>query len=313
MYYQGALLTGTVIKIFGRFYTVEYNGQRINSTLRGRLRKDKRLEKYSEAVSVGDLVDFKMDIDGSGAIEHVHDRRNVFTRKYKDSNRDDLIAANIDQIVVIQSFGKPRLNLRFVDRLLVRGIKEGIPVLLCVNKLDLADDETEIIEEYYQGYKLPLILTSAVTGKGLDDLKSALTGRLSILIGNSGVGKTSILNGIYPGLDLRTTEVSEHTGKGRHTTTNVEMFRLEGDTRIIDTPGLREFGLMDIEPNELGIYFMEFSKYARKCGFSPCTHEHEPGCEVKKRVEKGKISEDRYISYLNILATLKEYYANRYR
>ncbi len=307
-------MTATVVKIFGRFYTVEYEGRRINSTLRGRLRKDKRLEKYSEAVVVGDIVDFELDRDGSGVIELVHDRRNVFTRKYKDSDRDDLIAANIDQIVVMQSFGKPRLNLRFVDRLLVRGIKEGIPVLLCVNKMDLAEDkDTGLLEEYYSGYDLTAILTSALNGDGLDELKTALSGRLSILIGNSGVGKTSILNGMYPGLDLRTTEVSEHTGKGRHTTTNVEMFRLEGDTRIIDTPGLREFGLMDIEPEELGIYFMEFGKYARKCGFSPCTHEHEPNCEIKKRVEKGKISEDRYISYLNILATLKDYYENRYR
>ncbi len=307
-------MTGTVIKVFGRFYTVEFDGRRINSTLRGRLRKDKRLEKYSEAVAVGDVVEFELDNDDTGAIESVHDRRNVFTRKYKDSDRDDLIAANIDQIVVIQCFATPRLNLRFVDRLLVRGNKEGIPVLLCANKHDLAGDgDIEMLRDYYRGYDLDVILTSAVNGEGLDELKSAFSGRLSILIGNSGVGKTSILNSIFPGLDLRTTEVSESTGKGRHTTTNVEMFRLEGDTRIIDTPGLREFGLMDIEPEELGIYFMEFGKYARKCGFSPCTHEHEPNCEIKKQVEKGKISEERYISYLNILATLKDYYENRYR
>ncbi len=307
-------MRGTVTKIFGRYYTVEYEGQSIISTLRGRLRKDKRLEKYSEPVAVGDIVDFEMEKDGSGAIELVHERRNIFTRKYKDSDRDDLIAANIDQIVVMQCFGKPRLNLRFVDRLLVRGSREGIPVLLCVNKLDLAEDcDIAILNDYYRGYDLGIMLTSAVTGKGLDGLKKALEGGLSIMIGNSGVGKTSILNRMYPGLDLRTTEVSEHTGKGRHTTTNVEMFRLEGDTRIIDTPGLREFGLMDIEPEELGIYFMEFGKYARKCGFSPCTHEHEPDCEIKKRVEKGKISEERYISYLNILSTLRDYYKNRYR
>ncbi len=307
-------MTGTVIKIFGRFYTVEYEGRRINSTLRGRLRKDKRLEKYSEAVAVGDIVDFELDKDDTGAIGLVHERRNVFTRKYKDSDRDDLIAANIDQIVVIQCFGKPRMNLRFVDRLLVRGNKEGIPVLLCVNKHDLAEDgDLEFLNDYYRGYDLAVILTSAMKGEGLDELKTALSGRLSILIGNSGVGKTSILNGIFPGLELKTTEVSESTGKGRHTTTNVEMFLLEGDTKIIDTPGLREFGLMDIEPEELGIYFMEFGKYARKCGFSPCTHEHEPNCEIKKQVEKGKISEERYVSYLNILATLRDYFDNRYR
>jgi ribosome biogenesis GTPase / thiamine phosphate phosphatase len=307
-------LTGTVVKIFGKYYTVERGGDLINSTLRGRMRKDKSLEKYSEPVAVGDVVEFEHEPDGEGAIASVVERRNVFSRRYKESDRDDLIAANLDQIVVIQSFGTPRLNLRFVDRLLVRGIKEGIPVLLCVNKTDLADgDEVEGLASYYLGYDLNLARVSARTGEGLEGFKAGLTGKLSILIGNSGVGKTSLLNAMYPGLDLRTTEVSDSTGKGRHTTTNVEMFRLDDGARIIDTPGLREFGLMDIEPEELGIYFMEFGRYAAKCGFSPCTHDHEPGCEVKKRVEKGKISPDRYVSYLNILATLKEYYKNRYR
>jgi ribosome biogenesis GTPase len=118
---------------------------------------------------------------------------------------------------------------------------------------------------------------------------------------------------MYPDLDLHTREVSESTGKGRHATTNVEMFRLEHDTRIIDTPGLREFGLVDIEPRELGGYFMEFGRYADRCNYSPCTHDHEPGCEVKRLVEEGTISEERYVSYLNILASLREYQENRYR
>lgn len=307
-------MTGIIIKSFGKYYTIEYEGRTINCTLRGKLRKDKRLEKYSEPVAVGDIVEFEPDGEGEGAIELVHERRNTFTRRYKDSDRDDLIAANLDRIVVIQGFSKPRLNLRFVDRLLVRGEKEEIPVLLCVNKLDLAgDDEISGLHAYYRGYDLAMMMVSAKTGEGLDGLKNALTGKLSILIGNSGVGKTSLLNGIYPDLDLRTTEVSESTGKGRHTTTNVEMFRLDGKTRIIDTPGLREFGLMDIEPPELGIYFMEFGRLSSKCSFSPCTHDHEPGCEIKKQVEKGNISEERYVSYLNILSTLRDYYNNRYR
>jgi ribosome biogenesis GTPase / thiamine phosphate phosphatase len=307
-------LIGTVVKSYGKYYTIEYEGRNINCTLRGRLRKDKRLEKYSEPVAVGDIVEFELDSEGAGAIELVRERINTFTRRYKDSDHDDLIAANLDRIVVIQGFGKPRLNLRFVDRLLVRGEKEGIPVLLCVNKLDLAgNNDIDGLHAYYRGYDPEIMLMSAITGEGLDGLKNALTGKLSILIGNSGVGKSSLLNGMYPDLDLRTTEVSESTGKGRHTTTNVEMFRLDGDTRIIDTPGLREFGLMDIEPHELGIYFMEFGTLSGKCGFSPCTHDHEPECEIKKQVEQGKISEERYISYLNILATLKDYYDNRYR
>lgn len=307
-------MTGTVIKSFGKYYTIEYDGRKINCTLRGRLRKDERLKKYSEPVAVGDIVEFVLDGEGSGAIELVLERRNTFTRRYKDSDKNDLIAANLDQMVVIQCFSKPRLNLRFVDRLLVRGEKEGIPVLLCVNKLDLAEDEDiGRLNDYYGGCSQDILMASAVTGEGLDTLKKLLACKLSILIGNSGVGKSSLLNGMYPDLELRTTEVSESTGKGRHTTTNVEMFRLEGDSRIIDTPGLREFGLMDIEPHELGVYFMEFGRLSRKCGFSPCTHEHEPDCEIKRLVEKGKISEERYVSYLNILSSLKDYYDNRYR
>jgi ribosome biogenesis GTPase / thiamine phosphate phosphatase len=308
-------MTGIVVKSYGKFYTVEYESGRINCVLRGRLRKDKRLEQYSEAVAVGDSVEFEPDTDGTGgSISLVRERRNVFTRKYKESDRDDLIAANLDRIVVIQCFGKPRLNLRFVDRLLVRGCREEIPVTLCVNKLDLAgEDDAAMLHDYYRGYDADIMLASAKTGEGLDALREKLAGALSILIGSSGVGKSSILNGLYPGLDLRTTEVSESTGKGRHTTTNVEMFTMADGARIIDTPGLREFGLVDIEPEELGVYFMEFGAYSRKCGFSPCTHDHEPDCEVKKRVEKGKLSEERYISYLNILYTLKENYQNRYR
>ncbi len=303
-----------MVKVFGKFYIVESEGRAVTTTLRGRLRQDPRLDKYSDPVVVGDHVDFDLDLDGEGSIREVLPRTNVFTRKYKNSRRDDLIAANIDRIVVIQCFGTPRLNPRFVDRLLVRGIKEGIPLLLCVNKLDLAEKgEIKALSSYYRGYDLSLRTTSAVTGEGVRGLKKELAGRLSILIGNSGVGKTSLLNAMYPDLDLRTREVSESTGKGRHATTNVEMFRLDDETRIIDTPGLREFGLVDIEPRELGVYFMEFGRYADQCSFSPCTHDHEPGCEVKRLVEEGIISEERYVSYLNILASLREYRENRYR
>ena len=303
-----------MVKVFGKYYTVEFEGRMITSTLRGRLRQDSRLEKYSDPVVVGDRVEFELDSDGEGSIHEVLERKNVFTRKYKNSRRDDLIAANVDRIVAIQCFGKPRLNPRFVDRLLVRGIKEGIPLLLCVNKLDLAEEgELDALDSYYRGYDLSLRTTCALTGEGVAELRDDLSGRLSILIGNSGVGKTSLLNAMYPGLGLRTREVSGSTGKGRHATTNVAMFRLEGDTRIIDTPGLREFGLVDIEPPELGDYFMEFGRYAERCDFRPCTHDHEPGCEVKRLVERGRISEERYVSYLNILASLREYRENRYR
>ena len=155
-------------------------------------------------------------------------------------------------------------------------------------------------------------MVSALTGKGMKRLKKMIKKNITLFVGRSGVGKTSILNYLYPGLALRTSEVSQKKGKGRHTTSNVEMIIQPDGTCIIDTPGFREFGLMDIEPETLGQYFNEFTRYNNKCEFKPCTHDHEPNCEVKKQVEKGNIFEERYISYLNILYSLKEYYNRMY-
>jgi len=306
-------MDGLLVNCFGRYYTVFHEGKRINCVLRGRIKKDKRLKIYSEPVATGDIVDFEINEDGSGVINDIHPRENVFSRKDRGRQKEDIIASNLDQIVIVQSFYNPRLNLRFVDRLLVRGKKEGIPVLLCVNKLDLAEKEDlDYVDSYYRNADIRIHMTSAETGEGVEEFKELTIGQLSVFTGSSGVGKTSLLNRLYPGLNLRTSEVSESSGKGRHTTTNVSMMILDDGTRIIDTPGVREFGLMDIEPHFLGTYFADFQKHSQMCNFRPCTHDHEPGCEVKRQVEEGNISEDRYVSYLNILYSLKEYYDNMY-
>jgi ribosome biogenesis GTPase len=306
-------MTGKVIKVLGQYYTVEVDGSAYNSVLRGKLRKDERLKRFSDPVATGDFVDFELSETGEGIINSVHERKNAFTRMDSRNRKEDLIAANLDMIVVIQAFRMPRLNLRFVDRLMVRGEKEGIPLLLCVNKSDLADEgDISYLNEYYANTGTEVVITSTITGTGLKDLKKSLKGRTSILAGYSGVGKSTLLNSLYPGLELRTSEVSHSTQKGRHTTTNVEMMLLEEDTFIIDTPGFREFGLMDIEPHFLGNYFHEFVEYSHLCNFRSCTHDHEPGCEIKRQVEEGKISGDRYVSYLNILYSLREQYENMY-
>jgi len=306
-------MAGTVVKAFGRFYTVEHEKGRVNAVLRGRLKLDADLKRFSSPVAVGDLVDYQIGDDGSAIIRKIHPRRNIFSRKDRGTTKEDLIAANIDQILVIQSFYEPALNLRFVDRLLVRGIRENIPVCLCVNKLDLAEKEDiNFVKDYYRLSGLDIIFASARTGKGIKKLKETVRGKRTILAGYSGVGKTSLMNMMYPGLDLRTREVSESTGKGRHTTTNVEMVHLQDGTELIDTPGMREFGLMDIPPAELASLFPDFTAFAASCAFRPCSHDHEPRCEVKNRVEEGVINEERYISYLNILYSLKEYYDNMY-
>ncbi len=307
-------MTGVVVKAFGRYYDVAWKNTRIRCTLRGKLRTHRDRERFSNPVAVGDLVTLEIGGDGTGTISHIHERKNVFSRKERGRNRkEDVIAANLDQVIIIQSFYRPRLNLRFVDRLAVRGKKDGIPVLLCLNKVDLADGEDiEFVKDYFSRSGIDLVFTSAISGEGLDGLRGKIGGKTSLLAGHSGAGKTSILNAVFPHLDLPVADVSEKTGKGRHTTTNVEMIVLEGDIRMIDTPGMREFGLMDIEPYRLGDYFADFDRYRDKCGFKPCSHDHEPTCEVRRQVEKGKINEERYMSYLHILESLKEYYGSLY-
>jgi ribosome biogenesis GTPase len=305
---------GIVVKIFGLYYAVQFENERINCVLRGKIRQDKELMKYSNPVAVGDIVRCELDSDGGGVIDEVVARRNFFSRKENGKNKkEDIIASNLDLIVVVQSFKNPRINLRFVDRLSVRASKEGVPVLLCVNKRDLADkDLTRYVKNYYSGSEIEICLISALTGEGMKSFRDFLSGRVSLFIGNSGVGKSTILNQICPGLNLRVSEVSQSTNKGKHTTSNVEMVNISEGTFIIDTPGVREFGLMDIEPHMLGRCFYEFNQYIIKCGFKQCTHDHEPDCEVKRNVENGKIFEERYISYLNILDSLKEYYKTMY-
>lgn len=306
--------SGIVVKAFGLYYRVEHSSGITNCVLRGRMRRNRDLEAFSSPVAVGDRVKIELLDDGSGAISEILPRKNVFSRKEKGRNtREDAIAANLDLIVVLQSFQKPRLNLRFVDRLYVRARRNNIPVLLCANKLDLAEEEMlRYMESYYALARLETCVVSALTGQGMDELKRRLGKAVSLLVGHSGVGKTSILKTMYPDLDLRVAEVSESTGKGRHTTTNAEMIPLGDGTYIIDTPGLREFGLMDFEPHTIGNYFYEFDRYARSCSFQPCTHDHEPGCAIKKKVGAGRIHEDRYISYLNLLYSVKESRAGRY-
>ena len=300
--------------VFGLYYDVVVEGRVVRCTLRGKMRQLRSDSRFSNPIAVGDSVILSLEDKNSGTISGVNKRKNIFSRKEKGRNKkEDLIAANLDLVMVIQSFYEPRLNLRFVDRLLVRGEKDRIPVLLCLNKLDLAgEDDIEFVKSYYKKSGIDILFVSALRGEGLDLLAKKFKNKTSILVGYSGAGKTSILNSLFPDLLLRVSEVSEKTGKGKHTTTNVKMIRVEDETRIIDTPGLREFGIMDIEPHMLGAYFKEFRRYSDKCGFNPCTHDHEPDCEIRRKVEKGIINPERYTSYLYLLDSLREYYSRLY-
>jgi len=296
-------MTGIIIKVLGRFYTVSSNGTEINSVLRGKMKTDKT--NYSNPAAVGDIVDFVVDKEGLGVIESISARKNTFTRKDGVRSKEDIIACNLDQVVAVQSFRNPKLNLRFVDRIIIRSRRSRIPVLVCINKLDLMKKgESKFINSYYKGVDVDIIFLSALTGEGIDKFKKKLSKKRSLLIGYSGVGKSSIFNQIYPAVDFRVNDVSSSSGKGRHTTTNVQMVRADDGTELIDTPGVREFGLVDIDRGDLANYFDDFRAASENCRFRPCLHDHEPDCEVKRLVEKNKIHEERYISYLNMLYSI---------
>lgn len=311
------LTKGIVSHGYGRFYTVLGNdGSEYSCVLRGKHRIDPVWKKYSNPVAVGDNVEISI-ADGQFTIDEIIARRNIFSRKdKKDKGKDrkeDIIAANIDVVVVVQSFYDPSLNLRFADRISVRASFMGMECVLCVNKSDLSSkDYISYIEKYYKNTGFRIFYMSGKTGEGIADFGNYIKQKRMLLIGYSGVGKSTIMNNLFPGLDLHTTEVSEKTGKGRHTTTNVMLKRMEDGTEIIDTPGMREFGIMDMSPYDIGDTFYEFRKFRGECQFHPCTHDHEPGCAIKKMVESEEISEDRYVSYLNILYSVKEYNSKVY-
>lgn len=308
-------MRGLVTKVMGLYYTVYDGGMYINCVLRGKLRQALEADgkKFSNPVAVGDEVEFSVS-DSTGVIEQVVPRNTYFSRKEKGKYKKiDIIAANCDCVVVMQSYALPKLNLRFADRVAVRCGQQNIPLIICINKHDLAvKDDIDYVKNYYEHSGVTIVTTSAVSGYNVDAFEGILRGKTTVIVGSSGVGKSSILNAMYPDVSLRVAEVSQSTGKGKHTTTNVSMIIIDEATRIIDTPGMREFGIMDIEPHLLSGCFYEFRKYSDKCAFKPCTHDHEPDCEVKRLVQKGKIYEERYISYLNILYSLKHYYATMY-
>jgi len=306
-------MIGLVIKCYGRFYTVQYKEKKIDCVLRGNLKKNEIWKKFSEPLVTGDLVDFELSEGEQGVILEILERKNIFSRKDKISSKEDPIAANLDQIIIIQSFKSPRLNLRFVDRLLVKALKANIPAIVCINKSDLATlEQMNYVKSYYAKAKEDLIIISLLQKKGLEELGLQLKDKTSLLVGFSGVGKTSLLNHFSPGLDLRVSEVSKSTNKGKHTTTNVQLLKIDEHSKIIDSPGVREFGIVDIEPANLKYYFREFNFYNDQCNFHSCTHDHEPKCEVKNQVAEGNIFEDRYVSYLHILHSLQKHYKNLY-
>jgi ribosome biogenesis GTPase len=272
--------------------------------VRGRLKKERL---YTDLVATGDRVRWRPTRLGRGVIEEILPRETQLSRLRPGPGRkpfEQVIVANPDQAAFIFSVREPTPRLRMLDRLLVIAENNDLPVLICSNKVDLLEDEGEARDLFgvYSEIGYRVLYTSARTGRHVAQLREQLQGRLSVLCGPSGAGKSSLLNAVQPELGLAVDRVSEATGKGRHTTVGVRLWPLDGGGFVADTPGLREAGFFDIEPEELAWHFVEMRPYLGDCRFSSCTHTHEPSCSVKKAVASGDIREIRYESYRRLLA-----------
>jgi ribosome biogenesis GTPase len=302
---------GVVVKSTGSWYTVQTDdGNRYECRIRGKLRL--MGSKSTNPVAVGDRVHFDHDERDGSVITEIMERRNHLVRKATNlSKQTHVLAANIDQALLLVTLFQPRISLGFIDRFLVTAEAYSIPVRVVFNKSDLWSAEakevyTDMCEIYAPtGYELDFC--STYTKEGLNRLKTWLSGRTTLISGFSGVGKSSLLNALYPNLQLRTGDISAYSQKGKHTTTFAELFEPCGGTRIIDTPGIKELGVIDIAEYELSHFFPEIRAHLDQCKFNTCTHTHEPGCAVRQAVEDGRIALERYKSYLSILNNEDQY------
>lgn len=301
-----AALRGTIIKSTGSWYQVLGPENRI---LQARIRGKMRLEHSdtSNPIAVGDEVEFDEDANyaDTASIHTVVSRRNYIVRRSnKLSSRRQVIAANLDVAVMVASLVAPRTSLGFIDRFLVCCEAFHIPALIFFNKTDLLDSGgMEVMQEIaaiYSNAGYNVLSGSALEGTGLDELKKIVGGKTLIEVGHSGAGKSTLLNRLYPEANARVKAISAYHEKGKHTTTFAEMHIMPDGTRIIDTPGIRDFGVVDVPENEIGQYFPEIRKFSGSCKFNDCQHTNEPGCAIKEAVERGDIAPERYYSYLSI-------------
>ena len=297
-------MRGLVIKNTGSWYTVlTDDGQLIDCKIKGNFRL--KGIRSTNPVAVGDRVEIVPNNEGTAFITEIEDRRNYIIRKSINlSKQSHIIAANVDQAILVVTVVNPQTSTTFIDRFLASAEAYRVPVILAFNKTDLLDDDMRRYQEamvnLYKTIGYECYQISAGTGEGVDTLHSQLKGRITLLSGNSGVGKSTLINRLVPDANLRTSEISDAHNTGQHTTTFSEMIRIE-DGWLIDTPGIKGFGTFDIEPEELTSYFKEIFHFSQDCRFSNCTHTHEPGCAVLKALEDHYIAQSRYRSYLSML------------
>ncbi|MCK9304442.1 MAG: ribosome small subunit-dependent GTPase A [Bacteroidales bacterium] len=305
----------TVVKHTGSHYWVSPLPlwKPVCCVIRGKIRTK---ELYTtNPIAVGDLVDYQPqtgeNAEGYGVITKIHPRKNYIIRKSVNLSRQaHIIAANIDTAFLVFTLAFPETMTAFADRFLVTCEAYRVPAVIILNKIDLMGsyrEETEIFKEIYRGAGYPVIETSAITGEGIEGLRELCRGKLSLISGISGTGKSSLINSLDPSLNLRTGDISDYHLQGKHTTTFYEIHPVKSGGYIIDTPGIRGFGLIEMADQELSHYFPEMLRVLDGCRFSPCTHTHEPGCAVKEALDRGEISPERYSSYLGMLQEETKY------
>ncbi|MBN2273213.1 MAG: ribosome small subunit-dependent GTPase A [Bacteroidales bacterium] len=303
--------TGVVIKTTGSCHLVKDGNRIVRCKIRGIFR-EKNI-KITNPVAVGDNVQYESDNHDGGIITRIESRKNYIIRRSSNFSKEaHIIASNIDQALLMIAVSMPETPLEFIDRFLLTAEAYHIPVVLIINKTDLiTKDKTEKLQSFKQTYTFAgytCIEMSVNEKKGIDSLIEIMRNKTNLLAGNSGVGKSSLINLICPDMNLKTMDISVSHKTGKHATTYAEMIPLPSGGYIIDTPGLRGFGIVDIEKNEIGLYFNDIFRISQGCSFYNCTHIHEPGCAVRKAVENGILAPSRYQSYVNIFTDQNEKY-----
>lgn len=302
-------MKGRIIQTTGSWYQVLLNDEIVAARLKGKF----KLEELdtTNPIAVGDFVTLEKTEGGEFIINEIHDRNNYIIRQSpRNKHQRHIIASNIDLALLIVTIAQPRTSLGFIDRFIAAAESFHINVKIVINKIDLIRDKDKDLLEYMQivynrlGYNV--ICSSTITNEGIDDVAALLQNKTTLVAGHSGVGKSTLLNAINKNLNLKTGKISEKWGKGMHTTTFATMFEILPNSFIIDTPGIKEFMLLQVEPEEVSGYFKDIKQFAEDCQFNNCLHQNEPNCAVKKAVENTQIAATRYENYLNIIQNIKD-------
>jgi len=301
-----------IYKSTGSWYIAETEtGQRFQARMKGIFKLDEITS--TNPIAVGDKVEIELEneLEHTATITKIHDRKNYVARKSPHNKwQQHIIASNVDQCLLFATLKNPKTSLGFIDRFLVSCEMHHIPAIIVFNKSDLhgkkEDERLALIKQIYENINYTILPISMLKKEGLDDVKSILKNKTTLISGHSGTGKSTFINHIIPELEIKTLEVSDWSGKGMHTTTFAQMYNLPYGGRIIDTPGIRELGLTNIEKTELSGYFPEMKKVLQECKFNNCQHINEPQCAVKQAIANNLISFDRYQSYYNILESLEK-------